>query len=58
MVLYGGRVVASGESWGDDMLITRIDLQSRFSALALGYTNVFKISCSTYGASLHRSRSA
>ena len=46
MVLYGGRVVASGESWGDDMLITRIDLQSRFSALALGYTNVFKISCS------------
>jgi len=46
MVLYGGRVVAAGQSWGDDMLITRIDLQSRFSALALGYTNVFKISCS------------
>jgi hypothetical protein len=45
MVLYGGRVVAAGQSWGDDMLITRIDLQSRFSALALGYTNVFKISC-------------
>ena len=46
LVLYGGRVVAAGQSWGDDMLITRIDLQSRFSALALGYTNVFKISCS------------
>ena len=44
LVLYGGRVITLGQSWGDDMLITRVDLQSRFSALALGYTNVFKIS--------------
>ena len=54
MVLYGGRVV-SGESWGDDMLITRIDLQSRFSALALGYKRLQDLAL-TYGAS-HRSRS-
>ena len=45
LILYGGRVVAAGQSWGDDMLITRLDLQSHFSALALSYANVFKISC-------------
>jgi len=45
LVLYGGRVISSGQAWGGDMLISRPDLQSRFSALALGYANVYVIAC-------------
>lgn len=47
LVLYGGRVIGAGQSWGDDMLISREDLRLTFSALALGYSEVYVLSLVT-----------
>ena len=47
LVLYGGRVISAGQSWGDDMLISREDLRLTFSALALGYSEVYVLSLVT-----------
>ena len=41
VAIYGGKVLASGGVWGEDMLLTNPRLRLRFYARALNYVEAF-----------------
>lgn len=44
VALYGGKVFGKGRVWGEDMILTSVNLQKPFSARAMIFLSVFTLS--------------